>query len=533
MTITADAESRDAQFYDAKYARSKEYAKPYHESVYYHLWCVVADRLNMQGARSVLDLGCGSGQFAACLSDHGIAQYRGIDFSQTAIQRARQRVPRYQFDLVDLRHMAHSAYRGVDAITCLEVLEHLDDDTGLLSRLPAGKRLLATVPNFLCPGHVRCFETAAEVRERYGPYLRRMSVTAWRNPVGPTMWLIDGVTPGHSETGQVSAWRPLICSHRRRDGINWRIHDGFLAYAPEMAITPAYYGPRLGRVPVGLAAQFRDETVAETVRRVGADSVLFYRSGHYDLDWIDMPSLHGRRRHDVIPGSRPAAIPLGKLDVPSAVIDVDGYYLGGFDGDISEHVDVHFLRAYDQLADRSPCSMVEELAFSVDPASYVKVHARGREGIGYSGHRKWSMRGRQPRRYALDRLDGVVRIAHKSCQGQDQIDFYRSCRAALTCDGGVKALTAKHFEIPAAGAVLVTSGRAGIERHLPAGTWLTYTARGNGVVEAWREIDRNWYKVWRHRAKQAEIHVLRTATHERRWMSVFDALRSLGWEPGT
>ena len=51
------------------------------------MWTVLADRIRRSGAKSVLDIGCGPGQFAACLFDMaGIETYTGLDFSAEAIR---------------------------------------------------------------------------------------------------------------------------------------------------------------------------------------------------------------------------------------------------------------------------------------------------------------------------------------------------------------------------------------------------------------------------------------------------------------
>ena len=50
---------------------------------------------------------------------------------------------------------------------CFEVLEHIQDDLGVLNRIPRGTKLLLSVPNFDDPYHVRYFSSEKEVYERY------------------------------------------------------------------------------------------------------------------------------------------------------------------------------------------------------------------------------------------------------------------------------------------------------------------------------------------------------------------------------
>jgi len=50
---------------------------------------------------------------------------------------------------------------------CLEVLEHLDDDCDLIGKLPAGARLILSVPSFESDTHVRWFDSFDDVTGRY------------------------------------------------------------------------------------------------------------------------------------------------------------------------------------------------------------------------------------------------------------------------------------------------------------------------------------------------------------------------------
>src|SRR4051794_10980470 len=98
---------------------------------------------------NVLDLGCGDGAFAAELVAAG-ATVLGVDVSQTALERARERVAR-----ADFRHAADGAPLPVDndwadVVWAGEVLEHVVDVSGLLAdvrlALRDGGQLLVTTP---------------------------------------------------------------------------------------------------------------------------------------------------------------------------------------------------------------------------------------------------------------------------------------------------------------------------------------------------------------------------------------------------
>ena len=55
---------KEADWYDEIYRQPHDYQAHYTQSRYYFLWSVIADRLIRSGVRRVLELGCGTGQFA-------------------------------------------------------------------------------------------------------------------------------------------------------------------------------------------------------------------------------------------------------------------------------------------------------------------------------------------------------------------------------------------------------------------------------------------------------------------------------------
>jgi trans-aconitate methyltransferase len=181
-----------AGYYDQFYAASEEYAKAYPDSVYYPVWTVVSDRLTRAAARSVLDLGCGPGQFAELLRDKAIPTYCGIDFSVVSIQHAKERCPGYDFIVADLADVA-GLDLDYDWALALEVLEHIEDDIGVLGQLKPGTRVILTVPNFPDRAHVRVFSDAAEVERRYGHLFEDTTVDTFKHgSAGLEIFLLEG-----------------------------------------------------------------------------------------------------------------------------------------------------------------------------------------------------------------------------------------------------------------------------------------------------------------------------------------------------
>lgn len=188
---------RDAEWYDRIYEQPLDYLKHYSQSRYYFLWTVVADRILRSGARSVLDLGCGPGQFATLLRDKGIKEYVGLDFSPRSIAIASKACPEFEFvveDALSTRHLSNVSY---DAVTALEFLEHVEMDREILQRIPLGTTFYGTVPNFPYTSHVRHFRNCDEVGARYREFLTDFEVESFLgNPEGTTYFLFQGVRFG-------------------------------------------------------------------------------------------------------------------------------------------------------------------------------------------------------------------------------------------------------------------------------------------------------------------------------------------------
>jgi trans-aconitate methyltransferase len=128
----------------------------------------------------VVDLGCGTGRFIELLRRQGhYAKITGIDWSATALAEAEAYatttgagVPDPQWVHQDLGGWQPDPLRAGNAVfVCSEVLEHLEDDLGLIKRLPPGHRFLLTVPNFNSESHIRIFRSVSDIWDRYAHLL--------------------------------------------------------------------------------------------------------------------------------------------------------------------------------------------------------------------------------------------------------------------------------------------------------------------------------------------------------------------------
>lgn len=192
----ADLEA-SAAYSDAIYAKRPERYGGVLSSPYIPVWSTVAQRLSTSKAAAVVDLGCGPGQFAEYLLRQAAVdvRYTGIDFSEVAVRQAEERGLLAQFVVGDL--IRHSALDSLpyDTAVALEVLEHLEDDLGLLKRLRGGTRVIGSVPNFDAYGHVRYFAGSAEVEARYGATLEEFDVEAVAFEKGSVIFVFTGTIP--------------------------------------------------------------------------------------------------------------------------------------------------------------------------------------------------------------------------------------------------------------------------------------------------------------------------------------------------
>lgn len=182
----------EASWYNAALPGSRAMS-PLEESSSLPLYEAAADLIDT--SLPVVDLGCGTGRFAELLRRRGVQTYAGLDFAADAIDEARRycRAPGFSFHVADLRTAPLMFISATYVL--LEVLEHLDDDRGLLARLRRGAPIVISVPDFWSASHVRVFPQVAAAVERYKEsvfvtYSKTMSFPGSDNLIH----LIKGVT---------------------------------------------------------------------------------------------------------------------------------------------------------------------------------------------------------------------------------------------------------------------------------------------------------------------------------------------------
>ncbi len=181
------------EFYDHTFEQSDHWKQHYTLSHYYPLWTIIADRIRRLGAKRILDIGCGPGQVACLLRDIGVEEYKGLDFSTTRIAMAHTVCPEYEFRCADVFKDDLLETYNYDCVLIMEFLEHVEQDIDVLTRVRPGTTVLATVPNFAHEGHVRHFNSVAEVESRYSSILSPLNVVAvLENEAGKTYYVLQG-----------------------------------------------------------------------------------------------------------------------------------------------------------------------------------------------------------------------------------------------------------------------------------------------------------------------------------------------------
>lgn len=159
--------------------------------------------------KNVLEVGCGRAPFTPYFH-RKTETYLGVDESEKAIDWARDRYgdlePEVEFERVDVTGEAFRKLldeRDFDTVVCLNVLEHLEDDRGLLRKiretLTSADKLILQVPahpvlfgtNDASVGHHRRY-TRSGLRALLDDVNFRSEWIRYFNMAGVVPWFVEG-----------------------------------------------------------------------------------------------------------------------------------------------------------------------------------------------------------------------------------------------------------------------------------------------------------------------------------------------------
>lgn len=179
-------------FYDGVYAKGedKHYTKLLFADTKVTLEKIgILDELNWKD-KTVLDVGCGTGELAYHIAGRGAKKVVGIDFSPEAIKVATRLYNRsnLSFECVDV-HKVKGAY---DVVLAVGTLEHADDPFAMLTLfkklVKKGGSVIVTSPNWLNPrGYIlmtlrMLFDAPITLADLH--YLTPVEYEAWANRLG-------------------------------------------------------------------------------------------------------------------------------------------------------------------------------------------------------------------------------------------------------------------------------------------------------------------------------------------------------------
>ena len=170
-------EQQGSEYYDGLWRKMEDVPEVFDN--WKPLWRAIASEIEDRKIRGVVDVGCGLGHLAELLyHNENIDRYLGIDFSEYAIAKCRERTLREGFEFLQRDVLKEGVPYMTDGIggnayVFCEILEHVNDDYSLLECVPDGDTIILTVPTFDDAGHVRHFLESWRVAQRYKDYFHR------------------------------------------------------------------------------------------------------------------------------------------------------------------------------------------------------------------------------------------------------------------------------------------------------------------------------------------------------------------------
>ena len=166
--------------------------------------------------RTVVEVGCGSGDNLAALAAGGDYELTGTDIAPGALDLAKQRVPQARLLLLDIEKEALP--EQFDLVMSLQVVEHIPNDLAALehlARMSKGYVLISTIGGRMRPfeiaiGHLRNYSTLELQRKLAAVGLAIIKVWGWGFPFySPLYRTLSEWLPGGPPMGPMGKWHRL------------------------------------------------------------------------------------------------------------------------------------------------------------------------------------------------------------------------------------------------------------------------------------------------------------------------------------
>lgn len=162
------------------------------------------------GVRSILDVGCGSGEILARLAAEGRYSLMGTDVSPHAVRLAAARAPAARIEVLDVERQTLS--ERFDLVMSVQVVEHLADDRAAIANMAAMSMdyvYVSTMAGTMRPsekhiGHVRNYSWAELRMKLEAAGLEVLWVRGWGFPFySPIYRSLIELLPGGPPSGRI------------------------------------------------------------------------------------------------------------------------------------------------------------------------------------------------------------------------------------------------------------------------------------------------------------------------------------------